>query len=83
MTPSKIHALAMMRVKVQQKIDTGDYDAAITFFRDNHGARYRFNFGAYEFRLLGVAGTSTCNNMLVLQSWVRAADRRLAKIAGR
>lgn len=48
----------------------------------SHSARRRFNCGAYELRLLGVAATcSSSKGAELLRAWVRAARRAIDKAA--
>lgn len=49
-----------------------------------HGARVRYITGTYELRMGGVAGTSTSGgDKELLDSWLRAARRKLERSAAK
>lgn len=47
-------------------------------FRD-FGARFDFTAGAYRVRVAGITGTSSMSERAAIESWVRAARKRIAQ----
>ena len=84
MTPAKREQLDRLIDRVAAMLDGGvEPQIIIDMLVADEGARYRFTCGADELRMAGVAGTSTCGPKPVLESWMRAALRRIAREAGR
>lgn len=53
-------------------------ERALAELVDDHGMTQRFSDGAYLVRIGGLGGQSTMSVRAALQSWLRAAERRLS-----
>jgi len=76
MTPAKREQLDRLIDRIAASLGGG---VEPTMLIADEGARFRFSCGAYELRLAGVAGTATSGRKAALESWMRAALRRIAK----
>lgn len=84
MTPAKREQLDRLIDRIAAMLDGGaEPQIVIDMLVADEGARFRFSSGAYELRLAGVVGTATAGRKAVLESWMRAALRRIAREAGR
>ena len=71
MTPERIQALKSLRDKVQASYIAGR--------PADCGERINFRAGAHEYRLGGIAGTSTMSTAAAMASWLRTAHRKLTR----
>lgn len=84
MTPAKREQLDRLIDRIAKPLGIGaDPAAIIDALVRGEGARLRFTGGAYELRLAGVVGIATSGRKAALESWMRAALRRIAREAGR
>ena len=84
MTPAKRAQLDRLIDRIAASLGGGvEPTIILDMLIADEGARFRFNCGAYELRLAGVAGTATNGRKAALESWMRAALRRIAKESGR
>lgn len=51
---------------------------ALTRIQEELGATVRFNLGAHEIRLAGVAASCTYSRDVLVDRWIAAAKRKLA-----
>ena len=75
MTGKKIDNL----LRLLDRIEAGATLATLTLHERGSSG---FSGGAYVFRMAGVSGSSTMSMDAALDSWVRAAQRRVAKASG-
>ena len=84
MTPAKRQQIDRLIDRIARMLD-GNVAAPMILAAliDEEGAHHRFVCGAYELRMAGIAGTSTVSVQRALESWMRAALRRIAKECSR
>ncbi len=79
MSAAKIAHLNLLIDKIARALDAGaEHRAIVDRLIREDGARWRFAAGAYELRIAGVGASSTMREA-VLDRWMQAALRRIAK----